>query len=106
MAEIFLSYSHEDKTKVEPLARALEAQGWIVFWDKRIPAGKSWSDVLEEQLSGAKCVIVVWSARSVRSDWVREEAENARNRRVLIPILIEDVMPPMGFQRIQKCLLI
>jgi hypothetical protein len=32
---------------------------------------------------------------------VHEEAKNARRRRILVPVLIEDVEPPLGFQSIQ-----
>jgi hypothetical protein len=35
MADIFLSYAREDQSRVGPLVRALEGQGWSVFWDRR-----------------------------------------------------------------------
>ena len=35
------------------------------------------------------------------SEWVGEEAEEARERGLLIPALIEAVEPPLGFRRIQ-----
>jgi hypothetical protein len=35
MSDIFISYASEDRSKAEPLAKALEEQGWSVFWDRR-----------------------------------------------------------------------
>ena len=43
----------------------------------------------------------MWSRHSVTSDWVREEADEGRRRGILIPLLIDDVRPPLGFGRIQ-----
>jgi hypothetical protein len=44
---------------------------------------------------------VLWSRRSVESDWVKEEAEEGVRRGILIPVLIEDVEIPLGFRRKQ-----
>ena len=65
MADIFLSYKREDRDKVKLIVEALQAKGWTVWWDTRIGAGESWDQVIEAQLKAAKCVLVVWSKRSV-----------------------------------------
>jgi hypothetical protein len=49
----------------------------------------------------AGCVVVLWSSHSVASDWVREEALEGAQRRILVPVLTEDVNIPLGFRRIQ-----
>jgi hypothetical protein len=46
-------------------------------------------------------LVVLWSKTSIKSDWVREEAEHAKQRGVLVPILIDNVLPPIGFRTIQ-----
>ncbi len=100
MADIFISYAREDIEAAQRLAMALEQQGWSVFWDRRIPAGRRFADIIAEQLAAARCVIALWSRAALASDWVLDEAEDARNRNVLAPAFIERVDPPMGFRRI------
>jgi formylglycine-generating enzyme required for sulfatase activity len=101
MADIFISYSNEDASRIRPLAEALENQGWAVFWDRKIPPGKTWREVIGEALENARAVIVAWSKTSVKSRWVQEEADWGLKRNVLIPFFIEDVEPPLGFGSIQ-----
>ena len=80
MADIFLSYAKEDREVARKLATLLENAGWIIWWDRRIPAGRTWHDVLEEALREMRCMVVLWSSHSIDSDWVKEEAEEARAR--------------------------
>jgi hypothetical protein len=102
MADIFLSYANEDRDRAAQIAALLESVGWLVWWDRRIPAGRTWRAVLEEALVGARCMIVLWSHNSVDSSWVAEEAEEARRQgKTLVPVLIQRVEPPMGFRAIQ-----
>ncbi len=101
MADIFLSYSSQDRERVRPLVQSLEQQGWSVWWDRRIPPGKTWRQVIQQALDDARCVVVVWSKNSIESDWVITEAEEGQSRGVLIPALIDDVRPPLGLRMIQ-----
>ena len=101
MSEIFISYAREDASRIEPLAKCLLACGWSVFWDRQIPAGRQWSDVIGAALERADRVIVAWSHASLRSDFVRDEAAAGQARRILMPILLDPVMPPLGFRQIQ-----
>ena len=101
MADIFISYSSEDVSRIRPLAEALEKQGWSVFWDRKIPPGKTWREVIGEALESARSVIVAWSKTSAKSRWVQEEADWGLKRNLLIPIFIENVEPPLGFGAIQ-----
>ena len=101
MADIFLSYAKEDREAAHKLSMLLEGAGWSVWWDRRIPAGRTWRDVLEEALRSMGCMVVLWSSHSVDSDWVKEEAEEARSVKKLVPVLIDAVNPPVGFRTIQ-----
>ena len=101
MADIFISYARADRPRAEQLAQALERDGWSVWWDREIPPGRSFDEVIEEALAQARCVIVVWSEASVRSEWVKTEAAEAAARRILVPILADGARIPLEFRRIQ-----
>ncbi|HEX6160067.1 MAG TPA: toll/interleukin-1 receptor domain-containing protein [Thermoanaerobaculia bacterium] len=101
MADLFLSYAQEDRECAELMASALTERGWNVWWDRRIQVGRSFSDVIERQLDQARCVVVLWSHASVRSEWVQNEAAEAARKNRLVPVRIEDVRPPLEFRRRQ-----
>jgi TPR repeat protein len=101
MSDIFLSYAREDQSWAEMLAQTLEGRGWSTFWDRTIPIGKTWRETIGSELDGARCVVVLWSKTSIESGWVQEEADDAKRRGVLVPILIDNIQPPIGFRSIQ-----
>ena len=106
MSDIFISYSSKDRARAKVLAGALERQGWSVWWDRRIPPGKQFSQVIKEAMDEAKCIIVLWSKESVKSDWVQNEASEGARRKILVPMLIDDVEIPFEFRRIQSARLV
>lgn len=101
MAEIFLSYAHDDIQKVEPLVAAIEAAGFTVWWDREISGGERFSAVAEAHLDQASLVVVAWSQAAVRSMWVADEASVGRDKGVLVPISLDGAPPPIGFRQIQ-----
>ena len=101
MSDVFISYAKEDRAKAAELAAAIESQGSTVWWDRQIPPGRTFDEVIEEALTTARCVVVLWSGTSVASRWVRAEASIADERGILVPALIEAVSPPLEFRRIQ-----
>ncbi|MBV1689909.1 TIR domain-containing protein [Novosphingobium sp. G106] len=101
MVDVFISYSRSDQPMVAMLARAVEAAGYDVWWDAELPPHQSYGDVITEKVASAKAAIVVWSASAAKSEWVRAEADMARNQRKLIQTAIDDVMPPLPFNQIQ-----
>lgn len=101
MIDIFLSYASVDRPRVRVLAEVLEREGWSVWWDRIIPIGKAFDEAIESALAEARCVVVVWSQASIRSQWVRSEANDALDRGVLVPVLIEEVRIPLAFRRLQ-----
>ena len=101
MSDIFISYTRNDRPKAEQLARAFEAHGWSVWWDRKIPAGRTFDEVIEEAVAACRCLVVLWSKKSVDSRWVRTEAGEGANRGILVPVLLEEVTIPLAFRRIQ-----
>ena len=102
MSDIFLSYNEKDRETVRRLADIFKSVGWSVWWDRRIPAGGTWRTLLEAELQAMRCMVVVWSANSIKSDWVHEEATEGRTAGRLVPVSIEAVRPPPGFREIQS----
>jgi hypothetical protein len=98
--DIFVSYSHQDRERVRTLVNALSAEGWRVFWDRTIPAGESWRSYIGAPLAAAPIVVVCWTKVSVESDWVSQEADAAAKRRVLLPVMFDEVTPPLGLGHI------
>jgi hypothetical protein len=101
MADVFISYAHEDRLAAQRVAETLKRHGWSVWWDPDIPPGKTWDELIERELASASCVVVLWSATSLAKAWVRTEAAEALARGVLVPALIEAVVPPLAFRQIQ-----
>jgi TIR domain len=101
MSDIFVSYASADRERAQLLAEALAREGWAVWWDRTIPPGKEFDQVIEEALDSAKCVIVLWSRTSTASSWVKTEAAEAMRRKILVPALIDDVKIPLEFRRLQ-----
>jgi len=101
MSEIFVSYARSDRERVAKLVHALEAEGLQVWWDRDITYGQSFHKVIEQALTAATCVIVVWTRESVGSEWVLNEASDARKRDRLVPVLLDPVTPPLEFRHLQ-----
>jgi len=101
MADIFVSYAAEDRSRIKPLVETLQAEGWSVWWDHDLVAGPSFDEKIEEALDAARCVVVAWSEHSIKSRWCRAEANEGLERQVLVPMTIDKVRPPLAFRSSQ-----
>jgi hypothetical protein len=101
MTDVFISYANGDRERARDIANALSARGWSVWWDRKIKAGQTFDEVIERELDTAKNIVVLWSGTSVVSEWVKNEAAVAAQRRVLVPVLLDDVKLPLEFRRKQ-----
>src|ERR1700693_3159934 len=106
MAEIFVSYASSDREHARQIAELLAARGYTVWWDRTIPPGRVFDEVIQDALNAARCVVVLWSKASVASNWVKAEAGEAAARGILVPALIGDVALPIEFKRIQSANLV
>lgn len=86
MADIFISYSKQDPEHTVALAADLEARGYSVWWDTSLLPGDEFPDIIKRRIDEAKVVIVIWTAHSVASKWVRAEATHADQDNKLITL--------------------
>lgn len=101
MSAIFLSYCRTDQADAKRLAEALTAAGTSVWWDHLIEGGASFAKRIESALDEADAVVVLWSAASIESDWVLDEAARGRDLRKLVPATLDGTPSPMGFRQYQ-----
>jgi hypothetical protein len=101
MVDVFISYSRTNREIVERLAEAVRAEGFALWWDEELPPHLSYGDVITEKIGSAKAAIVVWSKAAAASEWVRAEADVARNQKKLIQVSVDGSMPPLPFNQIQ-----
>jgi hypothetical protein len=97
MADVFFSHKREDRTRIVPLVRLLEGEGLTVWWDSSLAAGERFDQVISREIAEARCVIVAWSASSINSMWVRDEATTGRDRDILVPLSLDGARSPLGF---------
>ncbi len=100
MVDVFISYARSTQDLAEQVALALRALGYQVWRDNQLPAHLAYSDVIEERLVAAKAVVVIWSKDAVRSEWVRSEANRAREARKIVQLSVEAPALPMPFDQI------
>ncbi|MGH9132365.1 MAG: TIR domain-containing protein, partial [Ilumatobacteraceae bacterium] len=98
MAQVFISYAREERQTAARLAAELTSRGWMVWWDRELIAGTVFDEEIEDQLGRSGAVVVLWSAASVVSDWVKAEATVAVERDVLVPVRVDASKVPLRFR--------
>jgi adenylate cyclase len=101
MSDVFISYARSTEPKARQIAEALRLLGYAVWRDDSLPAHRSYANVIQERLTAARAVVVIWSADAVRSEWVQSEADRARVGHKLVQLSLDGAPLPMPFDRIQ-----
>lgn len=79
--KIFISYAHQDETKVQYIARAYEAQGVDYFFDRDyLKPGDIFPLKIKEFIYSADLFILCWSANAAQSEYVDLERKLALER--------------------------
>jgi adenylate cyclase len=99
--DVFISYARASEDEARRIVELLRDKGFSVWRDDELPAHRAYSDVIEERLKSAKAVLVLWSAESAKSHWVRAEADTAREAGILVQASLDGALPPMPFNQIQ-----
>jgi adenylate cyclase len=101
MSHVFISYARSDEDLAREIGDLVREAGYEVWRDDELPAHRSYADVIEERLSGAAAVVVLWSADAAKSQWVRAEADTARSALTLVQATLDGTIPPLPFNQIQ-----
>ncbi|MGH6951550.1 MAG: toll/interleukin-1 receptor domain-containing protein [Vitreimonas sp.] len=101
MADVFVSYAHDNRQRVKPISKGLTDAGLSVWWDEHLRAGDDFAMVIERELNAAKCAVVVWSDAARNSLWVRAEATEALDVGKLVQVRVDGVKPPLPFTVVQ-----
>lgn len=101
MADVFVSYARTDEPHAIRVCEALRSSGYRVWRDDELPAHRAYAEVIEERLKSAKAVVVLWSRDAAKSQWVRAEADSARNAGTLVQASVDGSTPPLPFNQIQ-----
>ena len=101
MSDIFICYSSNDREVALKLKGIFVNRGWTVFVDQDIVTGKRFHKEIERELAEARAVVALWSKTSKDSDYVLDEATEGQARGILVPAVIENIEPPLGFRQIQ-----
>lgn len=103
MAKLFLSYSRKNEVRARRFTAWLESEGHDVWRDEDdIGGGASFSSEIENALKESDAVLVLWSADSIKSAWVCDEAGYGRDAGKLIPFSMDGIEPPLGFRQFQS----
>ena len=98
---VFVSYARADEKQAKAVIACIEKAGFKTWWDGLIPGGQRFGARIGEALEGAGAVVVLWSANSLQSNWVQDEAAWGRDHHRLVPISLDGSEPPLGFRQLQ-----
>jgi adenylate cyclase len=101
VADVFLSYARPSAAMAGRIAAALRESGYSVWFDEDLPAHRTYADVIATELDAARAVLVLWSDAAAQSQWVRSEANRAREMDKLVQARTGAVRLPMPFDQIQ-----
>jgi adenylate cyclase len=101
MSDVFISYARSSEERAAQVEQGLCDAGYAVWRDSELPAHRSYAEVIEERLAAAKAVVVLWSAEAAKSQWVRAEADAARELGTLVQASVDGTAPPMPFNQVQ-----
>ncbi len=101
MSDVFISYARSTEAQAARIADALRAHGHDVWRDNQLQAHQGFRRSIEDELSAAGSVLVLWSADAAKSDWVCSEASRARALGKLVQLTLDGSPLPMPFDEIQ-----
>jgi len=97
MADIFISYKHENRGSARAIAEMFTRHGFNVWWDIELLPGQKFAAEINSVINTAKAVVVLWTPDAINSYWVKSEAAIAMERGILIPAWLEKIDLPAPY---------
>lgn len=80
-SKVFISYSHQDESKVKFLHEGLELGAVPHFFDRKyLKAGDVFPQVIQDYINSADLFILCWSENAAKSEYVQKERFQALER--------------------------
>ena len=103
---VFVCYAHDDEDVVYPEIRWLHEQGFNLWYDEGISAGRIWREEIGDSIKGASSVLYYISNSSLASDHCNREINFALDQhKNVLPVYLDDVALTtdleVGLSRIQ-----
>jgi hypothetical protein len=99
MADVFLSYSSQDRVLAGKVAALLTGRGLSIWYDAELGTGAAYRAVIQSAMDSAGIVLVLWTADASASAWVKDEADTGRKRGILYSVACGASTVPADFRR-------
>lgn len=99
--DVFISYSHKDKSLAKRITEFLEAEGITYFIDwKDIGGGEQYTETIPAAIKDASVVLFIASISSYKSPYVYREVKYAQEKNPghILPLLADSAEMPERFQ--------
>ncbi len=105
MSPIFISHSNQDRALTEPIVERLREAGFSTWIDyENIRGGAEWLCEIEAGIARSQAVLVILSAASAGSVWVKRECLYAfQLQKPLLVALLADLLIPLHLINLQYC---
>ncbi len=100
MTDVYISCARDDAERMAPLVEAVQAEGWSAWFEPDAPPARR-EHAIDAELGAAGAVIVLWTASSRESEFVRTEAATGLYRNKLIQITLDGDIPPRPFDQLE-----
>lgn len=107
MSRVFLAYKRVDMARAQQVRSKLEALQVPLFMDVKMDGSQNYISVINQQLSEASAVLVLWTEASIvlpssdENNFVISEAERGYTRKILVAAAFDRIAhPPVPFNTI------
>lgn len=97
--DVFISYKRQSLNIVKAIVHILDNEGINCWYDSGLDenAGRDYSDIIAENITNSRMVIVILSNAAVESEWVKAEVMSALDqKKLVIPFVVAELQVKNG----------